>query len=181
MEDIAAQGEKAASTSLPSESSTQGSRELLEEPAAAAAAAEPQKDPSDEGLPKVWEAEDFFTADGKEGEENVPIAPCRKDKRAEEDKAIEDAAPKKTRKALEEESTAQKVLQPSLQQTMADVEAIQKLASAAKRKADGKGGASASSGAIYLFCPRERWLCQLCSWGKAAALVRHIRSFGWPM
>ena len=75
------------------------------------------------------------------------MAPCRKDKRPEEVKAIEDAAPKKTRTGLEDESTAQKVLQPSLQQTMADVEAIQKLASAAKRKADVKGGASASSGA----------------------------------
>ncbi len=73
------------------------------------------------------------------------MAPCGKAKRAEEDQAIEDAALKKTRKGPEEEGTAQKVLQPSLQQTMADVEAIQKLASAAKRKADVKGGASASS------------------------------------
>ena len=78
VENIAAQGEKAASTSLPSEISTQGSRELQEEPGAAApAAADPQEDPSDEGLPKSGEAEDLFIADGKEGEEDVPMAPLQ--------------------------------------------------------------------------------------------------------
>ena len=75
------------------------------------------------------------------------MASCRKDKRPEDEKSSEDAAAKETRKGPEDENPAQKVLQPSLQQTMADVEAIQKLAAAeAKRKADGKGGAPASSG-----------------------------------
>ena len=87
-----------------------------------------------EGLPKIGEAEDL-------GEEDAPMAPCGKAKWAEENLDTEDAALKKTKKGNEDEDTSQRVLQPSLQQTMADVEAIHKLASAAKRKADGKGGA----------------------------------------
>ena len=136
MEDIAAQGEKVAFTSLPSETSPLGSRGPLEEFGATAAAEADPLDPEGDVLPKIGEAKD-------PGDEDAPMAPSGKAERADDDQAAEDAALKTTRKDTEDDARAQRVLQPSLQQTMADVEAIHKLASAAKRKTDGKGGASA--------------------------------------